>query len=271
MIYQRPDNFELTHKKLSLFLNQGHNIKPEQCIFLDIEVVRMTDKLDELNDKKKALFLEKIEKERLYIDEYKDKSDEWLYQHKAGLYAEYGKIVCISMGMVANGSLKVISFANNNEQELLEDFAYNFFKTKKFILKHNNISRPFIVGVNVANFDIAYIAKRMFKYGMIPDPSLKKINEKPWESNHIDIIDAYKMGITGYRLGDNRLDSMCDQFNIPSSKEGVVSGEKLSDYYWDNINKGNDPLIDIAFYCEDDVINSFKLFNYLSNLMWIQG
>ena len=78
--------------------------------------------------------------EAWYYDHFKNlKEDETeedliaLYNNKASLFAEYGRIVAITIGAVRNNEVILKSFSNEDEAQLLRDFneSVSKFATNK--------------------------------------------------------------------------------------------------------------------------------------------
>lgn len=218
------------------------NIKPENILFIDIETVpqcdgydKVDDRLQKLWDKKAAYFLKD------------DESPADVYQ-RAGIYAEFGKIVCISAGVIhyVKGEMhfKVKSFANQDEKRLLMEFAdmLNNFMSKS---PDRNIC-----GHNAKEFDLPYIARRMLINGLKLPQSLNIAGKKPWEVKFLDTLELWKFGDYKHYTSLNLLTAI---FNIPSPKDDIDGSQVAQVYY-----KEND-LDRIAIYCEKDVLATAQL------------
>ena len=100
------------------------NINPENILFLDIETVPMTRRYEELPESFRKLWDKKAEQlsriDRSLNEEKKSPGEIFM---RAGIYAEFGKIICISTGFLRNQSLWIKSFCSDNEQELLTGFT----------------------------------------------------------------------------------------------------------------------------------------------------
>src|SRR4051812_10070628 len=86
---------------------------------LDIETVPQYKSHDELPENFKKLWEHKTQYQR------KEETAESFYE-RAGIWAEFGKIICISVGIFINGKktgLRVKSFASHDEKELLNKFS----------------------------------------------------------------------------------------------------------------------------------------------------
>lgn len=243
-------------------------------LFLDIEAVREFKTFEEFISIKNLDNWKKVAAKH-YSDVLKsdDKpSDPEIYLGKAGLYAEYAKVVCIGLGKVSiDTSLsdnfctkKIHDFTSHNELSVLLKFATQLEKI--FSDNPNTI----LCGHNILEYDIPFLTKRMIKY-KIPIPSILKnsIYGKPWEIKVTDTMRDWRMNTSKYMS----MDTICEFLGIPSSKHGEVNGSNLSEFYWDNQEKWlindekNDPILrSIAGYCKDDVINVSDICEYLSRI-----
>lgn len=215
------------------------NINFKNILFLDIETVPTYPTYDLLPENIKYLWDQKAE--RLKKSE-NDTSDQ-LYE-KAGIYAEFGKIVCISTAYLNKQELRVKSFYNDDEKTLLEDFAdllnTHFNKTSKLLCAHNG-----------KEFDYPYIARRML-INQINLPSLLNIaGKKPWQIPHLDTLELWKFGDYKHYTS---LALLTEIFKIPSSKDDI-DGSDVAKVYW----KDHD-LERIVHYCQKDVIALTQLF-----------
>ena len=182
----------------------------ERVLFLDIETVPqhanykdVPERLKTLWDKK-AGFLAKTEE-----------SPEELYG-RAGIYAEFGKIVCISVGFIHSGEIRLKSFYSHNEKELLQDFSElltGFFgRNDQLLCAHNG-----------KEFDFPYIARRLLINGL-PLPHLLDIaGKKPWEIQHLDTMELWKFGDFKNYTSLNLLTAV---FDIPTPKDDI-DGSKV--------------------------------------------
>lgn len=212
-------------------------IKIENILFLDIETVAQTQNFNDLNERAKELWAKKMH----WRIEKDEKNAEELYE-KAAIWAEFGKIVCISVGyiIVKNGErvLRIKSFYGHNEKQLLENFAFllntHFNKDKHLLCAHNG-----------KEFDFPYIARRMLINEIKLPRSLNLAGKKPWEVHHIDTLELWKFGDYKHYTS---LDLLTAIFNIPSPKT-QIDGSQVNKIYW---NESDIPKI--ADYCQKDVI-----------------
>ncbi len=222
-------------------------------LFLDIETVpgvydfeELSDELQELWAVKARSILRKPEEE-LEFDEIVE-----TYRTRAGIYAEFGKIICISVGFLtrqqgsAEPLLRLKSFANHMEASVLEDFA-------ELLEKHfNNPDKFALCGHNIKEFDIPYICRRIL-VNQLPFPRMLDIaGRKPWETKHLlDTMELWKFGdIKNY----TSLRLLAAVFGFPSPKDDM-DGSQVAGVYWEERD-----LDRIAAYCEKDVLATAQLF-----------
>jgi 3'-5' exonuclease len=223
-------------------------------LFLDIETVpvvqdynQLPDELQELWGVKARGILKKMNGEELEYEEMED-----TFNERAGIYAEFGRIVCISVGFLtrsADGGLPIMrlkSFANHIEANLLEDFS-------ELLNKHfNDPTRFAICGHNIKEFDIPYICRRMM-INQLPFPKMLDIaGKKPWETKQmLDTLEMWKFGDSKNYTSLRLLTAL---FEIPSPKDDI-DGSDVSRVYWEDRD-----LDRIASYCEKDVLATAQLF-----------
>jgi len=210
-------------------------INLENILFLDIETVPEQISFDELSEEKKELFDAKTKFQR--------KEDERLenFYNRAGIWAEFGKIVCISVGFFTLKNdirnFRVTSFFGE-ESKFLHDFSN---------LIENYFSQPqhLMCGHNAKEFDFPYIARRMIINGLKLPDKLNLFGKKPWEIAHLDTMEMWKFGdykhYTSLKLLTNIL-------NIPSPK-GDIDGSDVARVFYQE--KDIDRIIN---YCQKDVI-----------------
>ncbi len=213
--------------------------KIDNILFLDIETVPQERSFDDVPESMKGLW---DKKSKYFRGEEASASD--VYQ-RAGIYAEFGKIVCISVGfIIINGNERILrekSYAGHDEKALLEDFAAML----------NKNSSKFLCGHNIKEFDIPYIARRMLINGITLPASLNIAGKKPWEVNFIDTLELWKFGDYKHYTSLNLLTNI---FNIPSPKDDIDGSEVAGVYYEEN------DVERIARYCEKDVLATTQLF-----------
>jgi len=207
----------------------------EHILFLDIETVPQKASFDELDDEFKNLWEQKSKyqrKEEFTAEEFYD---------RAGIWAEFGKIICISVGYFKSENdkrgFRVTSF-QGSEIKLLKEF-------KNLIIKHFSASRHLLCAHNGKEFDFPYIARRMIINGIELPYKLDLFGKKPWEVAHLDTMDLWKFG--DYK-NYTSLSLMAKVLGIPSPK-GDIDGSMVRNVFYEE----ND-LNRIIEYCEKDTI-----------------
>ncbi len=216
-----------------------HQIPIERVLFLDIETVPQYEHWQELSDTEKKLWEKKTAFQRK-----DDVSAEVFYGERAGIMAEFGKIICISIGMIDKmGKLQIKSFAGDDEKALLYDFGTLF--------NHPKISQAILCAHNGKEFDFPWIARRFLINGMQPPVPFQLYGKKPWEIPHIDTMELWKFG--DYKSFIS-LELMAHIFGIPTPKDDIDGSMVASIYY---IEKD---LFRIVKYCEKDVLTLANIF-----------
>jgi DNA polymerase elongation subunit (family B) len=221
----------------------------DNILFLDIETVSQFKAFDELDEQGKSLWerKHKILSNRSITDV--DYAPDMSYTERAGIFAEFGKIVCISVGFLKlekHPEFRVKSFAGHDEKEILTDFS-------KLMDRHfDNPKKDFICGHNIREFDIPYLCRRMLVLGIKFPKLLDVSGKKPWELDYLlDTMQLWKFGDYKNYTSLNLLSYL---HGIPSPKDDIDGSQVGSVYYNEN---GIDR---IAAYCEKDVITVAKLF-----------
>lgn len=207
----------------------------ENVLFLDIETVPEYMDFAELDDTVKELWEIKSKYQRK--DEY---SAEAFYD-RAGIWAEFGKIICISVGyFVMKGSIRnfrVTTF-HGDEVKLLKDF-------KNLLETHFSKPTHLLCAHNGKEFDFPYIARRMIIHNIRLPNKLNLFGKKPWEIPHLDTLELWKFGDYKHYTSLKLLTTI---LKIPSPKEDI-DGSQVRDVYY------NDNDIDrIIEYCERDTV-----------------
>lgn len=219
------------------------NLNIKDILFLDIETVPQVYDFDALDEATQELW----DKKMGYKKKRDDKTAEELYE-QAGIWAEFGKIVCISVGVVnqENGKaqLRLKSFADEDETKLLSDF-------NELLNNHYNHKRYRLCAHNGKEFDFPYIARRILIDRLKLPNILDIAGKKPWEVQHIDTMELWKFGDYKHYTS---LELLTNIFDIPSPK-GDISGADVSRVYWEENDVDR-----IATYCEKDVEATVQLF-----------
>lgn len=230
----------------------SHNLT--RILFLDIETVPQCETYHDLPKRVKNLWSVKAKQISKYYDE--DMTDEELYHEKAAIFAEFGKVVCISVGIYnyknREFEFRKKSFCNTDEVELLEEFA-------KLISNHFYSKDRFqFCGHNIREFDIPYLCRRML-INKIPLPSpLEIAGKKPWELKHIvDTLQLWKFGDYKHSIS---LDLLCETLGIECPK-CEMDGSQVADVFYNA-----EDLDSIAEYCEKDVEAVAKVYQALMQI-----
>lgn len=216
----------------------------EDILFLDIETVPQWEDFRQLDETSKAFW----DKKSAYFRK-EDQSPADVYE-RAGIYAEFGKIVCISVGsVIVRGGVRLFrskSFAGHDEQQLLAEFGRMI--DKSFSSDHPRFTN--LCGHNVKEFDIPYICRRMLVNG-VPIPTVLDVSgKKPWEVRFLDTLDLWKFG--DYK-NYTSLALLTHIFGIPTPKDDIDGSQVAKVYY------GEGDLERIAIYCEKDVLATAQL------------
>jgi DNA polymerase elongation subunit (family B) len=209
---------------------------PEHVLFIDIETVPQVESIDLLSENMQQLWIKKaaqIAREGESPEELFDRS---------GIYAEFGKIICISAGKIYRKgnerAYRVKSFFSDNELSLLKDFIemLNAFMS-------NPMHR--LCAHNGQEFDFPYIARRLLINGLKLPSILDIAGAKPWEVRDY-LLDTMQLWKFGDYKHYSSLDLLCTIFNIPTPKDDI-EGSQVADVYYKERN-----LERIARYCEKD-------------------
>jgi 3'-5' exonuclease len=210
-------------------------------LFLDIETVPQTYQFNELDDAEQKLW---EKKQRFLINENQTAED--LYS-KAGIYAEFGKIICISVGFtIASGDkrqLRIKSFYGDDEKKLLQEF-------NGLLNSHFNGQQHLLCAHNGKEFDFPFIARRILINGLKLPKLLDIAGKKPWEINHLDTMELWKFG--DYK-NFTSLELLAHIFDIPTPKDDIDGSQVAKVYYEDK------DLPRIVEYCQKDVITIVQL------------
>jgi DNA polymerase elongation subunit (family B) len=216
------------------------NIQLDHILFLDIETVSAVSQFGELPDRMKSLWAKKAEQKN------KDVSAEEFYSN-AGIFAEFGKIVCISVGFfktIDNERIfRIKSFSNDDEKMLLIEFS-------ALLKNHFNKKEHNLCAHNGKEFDFPFIARRMLINGIKIPTLLDVAGKKPWETSFIDTMELWKFGdFKSY----TSLELLAAIFNIDTPKDDIT-GADVGKVYWQQ----ND-LPRITKYCQKDVLTIAQL------------
>ena len=221
--------------------------KLENILFLDIETVPEIARYSDLSEEKQELFALKTSYQR------KDEMSPEDFYERAGIWAEFGKVICISVGyfvkIEGKQQFRLKSFSGP-EKELLIEF-------KELLDTHFNKPSHVLCAHNGKEFDFPYIARRMIINRIELPEKLNLFGKKPWEIPHLDTMELWKFGdykhYTSLKLLTNIL-------GVPSPKEDIDGSDVARVYYEDK------DLDKIVKYCERDTVAVAQLVLRFNNL-----
>jgi uncharacterized protein YprB with RNaseH-like and TPR domain len=212
------------------------HVRPEDVLFLDIETVPEAQSFDDLSPAMKNLWEKKSKQFRT-----PDQTPDEVYE-RAGIYSEFGKIICISVGLIKEKnpfSLRLKSFFGDDEKSLLSDFSAMLSRFSKTNKEAN------LCAHNGKEFDYPYIARRMIINGLIIPDILDNSGKKPWEVKLLDTMDLWKFG--DYK-NYTSLELLTSVLGIPTPKDDIDGSMVAGVYY------GEKDIERIVKYCEKDVL-----------------
>lgn len=223
-----------------------NKINLEHILFLDIETVPVHKHFDEVDVVAKLLWEKKTEYQR------RDEHTPEEFYDRAGIWAEFGKIICISVGyFVQKGDIRnfrVTSFSGD-EIQLLKEF-------KNLLETHFSRPQDVLCAHNGKEFDFPFIARRMIINRVDIPSKLNLFGKKPWEVPHLDTLELWKFGDYKHYTSLKLLTYILD---IPSPKDDIDGSEVRNVYYEDN------DIDRIIRYCEKDAIAVAQVFLRLRN------
>lgn len=215
----------------------------QNIMVLDIETVPQFANFDEVPEHFQKLW----ESKTIYQRKNQETAGE--FYERAGIWAEFGKVICISVGIFKNNqNFRVKSFYSHNELELLIEFIklLNTQPTQLILCAHNG-----------KEFDFPYLCRRLLINGLNIPSQLNITGKKPWEINHIDTMELWKFGDYKNYTSLNLLAAI---FDIPTPKDDI-DGSQVGGVYWIE----ND-LERIKTYCQKDVITTARLLQKFKGL-----
>jgi len=218
-------------------------------LVIDIETVSSYENFESLDPRMQSLW----EKKASYMQNMDQRSVEDLYFDRGAIFAEFGKVICISVGVFTREEnneigIRIKSFANDSEKETLESF-------KVLIEEKFDPETLKLIAHNGKEFDFPYLCRRMLVNKIEIPKALDIRDKKPWEINHIDTMDQWKFGD---RKNFTSLDLLAALFDIESSKEDIDGSMVNTVYYQEN------DLEKISKYCQRDVYVTTQVYLQLN-------
>lgn len=223
-------------------------------LFLDIETVAITNDFQSLDERLKVQWSRKAS----FLKRGDEQSDEDLFHERAGIYAEFGKIICISVGKLFDHEsgdlgLKTKAFYGHDEAVLLQEF-------KEMLVKLGDSVK--LCAHNGKEFDFPYMCRRMLVNNIALPAALNLAGKKSWQVEHMDTMEMWKFGDYKHYTS---LDLLACIFNIASSKSDI-DGSKVNSVYY---QQGD--LEKIKNYCTADVLVLAQLFLKMKSLPTLKG
>jgi len=220
------------------------HINPTSLLYIDIETVPEHKSYDELSAIMKELWV--IKHNQLKLENI---SPDESYIQKAGVYAEFAKIICISIGIVYLKSLdekriRIKSFYGDDEFRLLEEFS--ILISEKF----NDPEKYHFCGHNIKEFDIPFISRRMLINKIQLPEAFDNSGKRPWQMHDVDTLQLWKFG--DYK-NFTSLKLLAEILGVPTPKD-QIEGKDVCKVYWQE----ND-LPKIVKYCQKDVVTVIRL------------
>jgi len=214
----------------------------EKILFIDIETVALTYKYSDLDETSKELWNKKWQYS-------KDTPPEEQY-NKAGIYAEFAKVVCIGLGYYNNNKLRLKAISGENEAELLSQFS-------ELLNTHFNSNTHLLCAHNGKEFDFPFLCRRYLINNLALPKILQIQGLKPWEVKHIDTMDLWKFGdIKNY----TSLNLLAHVLGLPSPKD-EMDGSMVGKTFYEEKN-----LEKIEKYCKKDVVTLVRVYNRFAGL-----
>jgi uncharacterized protein YprB with RNaseH-like and TPR domain len=214
----------------------------EKILFLDIETVPLVYQYADLDAVTRELWNKKWQYS-------KDVSPEDQYA-KAGIYAEFAKVVCIGLGFYRDNKFTVFTIAGDDEFKILQELAtlmgQSFNSEQHLLCAHNG-----------KEFDFPFLCRRFLVNGLALPKILQMQGKKPWEIRHLDTMELWKFG--DYK-NFSSLNLLAHIFGLPSPKDDIDGSMVAKTFYEDN------DLDRICRYCEKDVITLARVYSRFTRL-----
>jgi uncharacterized protein YprB with RNaseH-like and TPR domain len=211
------------------------SLKLSNILFLDVETAPVVYHYKDLEP----------EMQKLWDSKFRFQTSETPEVHykKAGIFAEYAKIICISVGFFNERTFRIKSFYGHDEKQVLKDFA-------ALLNTHYNRKDHLLCAHNGKEFDFPFLCRRMLLNAVKLPKALNITGKKPWEINHLDTMELWKFG--DYK-NYTSLNLLATIFQIPTPKDDI-DGSDIARVYWEDKN-----LERIVIYCQKDVLTVARL------------
>ncbi len=209
-------------------------------LFLDIETTQSPENFNQLSADGQYAFKKRFRKEIEDADMFEPEHE--LYRKNGALFAEYGKIVCLSMGYIIKDQLRIKTLSGT-EKEILNHFAV-ISNSFDFLCAHNGME-----------FDFAFLTRKFFIHRITPPRLLNNFGKKPWDMALIDTGNIWKASGVKYYAS---LAQIAFALGVPSPKD-AMEGHEVPKAYYDN------RLDEIITYCEKDIVALVNIFRIMRN------
>jgi 3'-5' exonuclease len=212
---------------------------PAKILFIDIETVPVVYKYDDLPENARELWNKKASQQ---------KADPSEYYQKAGIFAEFAKVICIGMGHYFQKQLHVQCLSGSNERDLLEEFC-------RLLTTRFNRPGQLLCAHNGKEFDYPFLCRRLIVNGMPLPPILKIQGLKPWNVPHLDTLELWKFGDV---KNFTSLSLLAHILGFPSPKDDMDGSQVGRTFYEENNLKK------ISDYCLKDVVTLARVYHRFS-------
>lgn len=231
-----------------------NSISLENILCLDIETVPQFATFDDVPEELKPLWLRKASNLKREVG-----TEEHHLYERAGIFAEFGKIICITTGFLSvkdgGRQFRLKSFYGDDEKIILESFA-GLLNQITDSDKRNKKPPMILCGHNGKEFDFPYMSRRMVIHGIPLPAQLDLYGKKPWEIPHLDTMELWKFGdFKNY----TPLNLLAYILGIPSPKDDI-DGSQVGAVYWNEKD-----LARIVTYCQKDVVTVMQILLRLKN------
>lgn len=216
----------------------AEQVHVNNILFIDIETVPQYADHDSVPDTWKTLWEQKAK----YLLRKEENDTPASIYSRAGIYAEFGKIICISCGYMlgsrAERRIIIKSFYGHDEKLVLHEFSQMLNRWSADIPRY-------LCAHNGKEFDFPYLCRRLIINNMPLPATLNNSGRKPWEVNYLDTMELWKFG--DYKSFTS-LNLLAHTLGIPTPKDDL-DGSMVCDTYWKEKNMER-----IVTYCQKDVV-----------------
>ncbi|MDR2824425.1 MAG: 3'-5' exonuclease [Prevotellaceae bacterium] len=236
------------------------NVELKKILFFDIETVPQVANYAELSEELQHCWNDKfLQLAARQPEKFAGQTPSQCFEQSAGIYSEFGRIICISAGLMFEKdgklALRITSFAEKNERKLLIAFT-------ELLQRFSKTATHTLCGHNIKEFDVPYVCRRLI-VNNLPLPKILNIaGKKPWEMQFLDTLDLWKFGdLKNY----TSLKLLTAILGIPTPKDDIDGSMVASVFYKD------DDLQRIATYCQKDVVATAQVFLRLNGFETLEN